>query len=80
MPSPTKKSKAITLDDKWVLQWVLGGFALYLTTLAAYAAYTIRLKAIAEYGPVIHEFDPYFNYRATEVCMGAGRVPLQGIF
>ncbi len=30
-------------------------------------AYVIRLQAIYEYGPVIHEFDPYFNYRATEV-------------
>ena len=31
------------------------------------SAYHIRLHAIEEYGPVIHEFDPYFNYRATEV-------------
>jgi dolichyl-diphosphooligosaccharide---protein glycosyltransferase len=30
-------------------------------------AYNIRLYAIKEYGLVIHEFDPYFNYRATEV-------------
>jgi hypothetical protein len=30
-------------------------------------AYTIRLHAIEEYGRVIHEFDPWFNYRATEV-------------
>jgi len=30
------------------------------------SAYRIRLLAIEEYGPVIHEFDPYFNYRATE--------------
>lgn len=29
-------------------------------------AYTIRLHAINEYGRIIHEFDPYFNYRATE--------------
>ena len=30
-------------------------------------AYNIRLYAITEFGPVIHEFDPYFNFRATEV-------------
>ncbi len=30
-------------------------------------AYNIRLIAIKEFGTVIHEFDPYFNYRATEV-------------
>ena len=29
-------------------------------------AYNIRLYAITEYGPIIHEFDPYFNFRATE--------------
>lgn len=31
------------------------------------SAYNIRLFSIREYGPVIHEFDPYFNYRASEV-------------
>lgn len=45
--------------------------SLVLYVVAAYtiakAAYTIRLRAIEEYGPVIHEFDPYFNLRATEV-------------
>jgi dolichyl-diphosphooligosaccharide--protein glycosyltransferase len=29
-------------------------------------SFLIRLKAIHEYGPIIHEFDPYFNFRATE--------------
>ena len=29
-------------------------------------AYDIRLYAINTYGRVIHEFDPWFNYRATE--------------
>jgi asparagine N-glycosylation enzyme membrane subunit Stt3 len=33
---------------------------------ACWEAYQIRLHAIQEYGRVIHEFDPYFNYRATE--------------
>jgi hypothetical protein len=32
-------------------------------------AYNIRLYAINEFGRIIHEFDPYFNYRATEVWM-----------
>lgn len=34
--------------------------------LALKEAFNIRLYAIQEYGRVIHEFDPYFNYRATE--------------
>eukprot|EP00750_Incisomonas_marina_P000789 INCI1059.2.p1 GENE.INCI1059.2~~INCI1059.2.p1 ORF type:complete len:986 (-),score=184.27 INCI1059.2:87-2996(-) len=29
-------------------------------------ALDIRMYAIKTYGPVIHEFDPWFNYRATE--------------
>jgi dolichyl-diphosphooligosaccharide--protein glycosyltransferase len=37
-----------------------------LYRVAVTEAYTIRMYAIEEYGPVIHEFDPYFNYRATE--------------
>merc|ERR1712166_1099593 len=31
-------------------------------------AYTIRLYAINNYGRVIHEFDPWFNFRATLPC------------
>lgn len=32
----------------------------------AYAAYDIRLHAIRTFGYIIHEFDPWFNYRAAE--------------
>ena len=34
--------------------------------VATFMAYDIRLYAIRNYGYVIHEFDPWFNYRATE--------------
>ena len=40
---------------------------LHVLYRACVEAYNIRLYAIKEYGPIIHEFDPYFNYRATEV-------------
>ena len=33
---------------------------------ASALAYDIRMYAIRGYGYVIHEFDPWFNYRATE--------------
>lgn len=33
---------------------------------ALWAAYEIRLKPIKDFGYIIHEFDPWFNYRATE--------------
>merc|ERR1719491_2220042 len=40
---------------RWAL---LGAFCL--------KAYRIRLHAVNTYGYVIHEFDPWFNYRAAE--------------
>jgi dolichyl-diphosphooligosaccharide---protein glycosyltransferase len=46
---------------------ILQGFY-YAVTMA----YDIRLYAIKEYGRVIHEFDPYFNYRATEYLWAHG--------
>ena len=37
-----------------------------------YTAYTIRLFAINTYGLVIHEFDPWFNFRATQYLSDNG--------
>jgi len=37
-----------------------------LVALAVHNAYQIRTFAIRIYGMVIHEFDPWFNFRATE--------------
>merc|ERR1719282_1938635 len=31
-----------------------------------YAAYDIRMYSIKDFGMIIHEFDPWFNYRAAE--------------
>jgi len=45
--------------------WVYLVFGKILTRILL-EAYNIRTVAITEYGPVIHEFDPYFNFRATE--------------
>merc|ERR1719454_1952924 len=33
---------------------------------AVWAAYDIRTYPIKDFGHTIHEFDPWFNYRATE--------------
>jgi dolichyl-diphosphooligosaccharide--protein glycosyltransferase len=38
----------------------------------AYVAYDIRLYPIQDYGMVIHEFDPWFNYRAAEYYTAHG--------
>ena len=52
-------------DSVYGLAWV--SICGYLAYRIIYYSYKIRMSAIDEYGPVIHEFDPYFNYRATEV-------------
>ena len=39
---------------------------------ALFCAYRIRLHAVHNYGRVIHEFDPWFNYRATEYLLENG--------
>jgi len=46
------------------LVWL--GCVLYAIAFCTYYAWKIRMRAIDDVGSVIHEFDPYFNYRATE--------------
>eukprot|EP01129_Flabellula_baltica_P013804 TRINITY_DN648_c0_g2_i1.p1 TRINITY_DN648_c0_g2~~TRINITY_DN648_c0_g2_i1.p1 ORF type:complete len:735 (+),score=133.47 TRINITY_DN648_c0_g2_i1:48-2252(+) len=36
------------------------------------AAYFIRLGAVYKYGRIIHEFDPWFNFRATQYLVDNG--------
>ena len=43
-----------------------------LLYLAGKEAYKIRLYAIKTYGRVIHEFDPWFNFRATKYLADNG--------
>ena len=59
----------------------LGRVGLFLIGLAVqlfflswfcYAAYGIRLYSVEEYGPIIHEFDPWFNYRAAQYMADNG--------
>ena len=48
--------------------------AAWLALAGAFAlnAYSIRLYAIKVYGLVIHEFDPWFNFRATQYLADHG--------
>lgn len=55
-----------TLVKSMISSLYIIGFLNFLYK-AAVEAFDIRLYAIKEYGLVIHEFDPYFNYRAAEV-------------
>ena len=47
-------------------------FRALVVIAALYKSYTIRLYAVEVYGRVIHEFDPWFNYRATEYMAANG--------
>ncbi len=40
--------------------------------LIAAVAFAIRLFSIVKYESVIHEFDPYFNYRVTQLASEEG--------
>lgn len=47
---------------------VLGPAVKYLTLILIVVwAFSIRLFSVVKYESVIHEFDPYFNYRVTQV-------------
>ena len=51
----------------------LGALARVLgLALACFFAYDIRLYAVREYGRIIHEFDPWFNFRATQYLADNG--------
>ena len=63
----TTTTTTTTPTTDWLYHVIWSTILLYMTYVAIQQAYTIRLRAIQDYGPVIHEFDPYFNYRATEV-------------
>ena len=67
MATASKSLSPGASDNLFNLVWL--GAIIYGIGYFLQQAYIIRLQAINEYGPVIHEFDPYFNWRATQVSM-----------
>jgi len=55
-----------------VVQYIIGLVSLSLFVLAGINAYSIRLYAVNTFGRVIHEFDPWFNFRATQYLADNG--------
>mmetsp|Transcript_83651 Transcript_83651/g.194503 ORF Transcript_83651/g.194503 Transcript_83651/m.194503 type:complete len:825 (-) Transcript_83651:179-2653(-) len=51
---------------RYLLVVALFTVKLVLVAYFCLRAYRIRLHAVKEYGYIIHEFDPWFHYRATE--------------
>jgi len=72
-PAPSKKAAAQTFDP-------LGDESSWLSPVMKYSAlgliclisFSIRLFAVARWESVIHEFDPWFNYRTTKYLSSEG--------
>ena len=58
------------VDKILAILWQLGVLVGFL--YVCQKAYQIRLYAVEEYGAVIHEFDPYFNFRSAEYLVEHG--------
>jgi len=71
-PVPPITNAAPVASSNQLYGWVWFGAAVYVIGILVKLAYRIRMGAIDEFGPVIHEFDPYFNFRATEVSASTG--------
>jgi len=69
----TKKSSSKQQPSDYLFSLVWIGAVLYGVVFFLQNAYQIRLLAIEGYGRVIHEFDPYFNWRATQYLYENGR-------
>ena len=65
--SSFSKDPDVPTEEDNILGFVWISICSYFIYRIIYYSYLIRMSAIDEYGPVIHEFDPYFNFRATEV-------------
>mmetsp|Transcript_13390 Transcript_13390/g.30484 ORF Transcript_13390/g.30484 Transcript_13390/m.30484 type:complete len:952 (-) Transcript_13390:2347-5202(-) len=59
-------SKSTGSSSDYLISLVWLGAVVYGLGIFLSNAYAIRLQAIEEFGTVIHEFDPYFNWRATQ--------------
>ncbi|GMI97751.1 staurosporin and temperature sensitive 3-like A [Hibiscus trionum] len=68
MAAPETSTAAVpTLYTNNALRNAFGGvLAFFILLLIGVMAFSIRLFSVIKYESVIHEFDPYFNYRVTQ--------------
>ncbi|XP_022754987.1 dolichyl-diphosphooligosaccharide--protein glycosyltransferase subunit STT3A [Durio zibethinus] len=68
MAAPETSSAAVpTLYTNNTLRNAFGGvLSFFILLLIGVLAFSIRLFSVIKYESVIHEFDPYFNYRVTQ--------------
>ena len=72
MSTSSGKSPPVSNGLDLVMHSIAAVALLHVLYTCLMEAFRIRLYAIEEYGRVIHEFDPYFNYRATEYLWANG--------
>ncbi|XVE70479.1 hypothetical protein DITRI_Ditri10aG0075600 [Diplodiscus trichospermus] len=68
MAAPETSSSAVpSLYTNNTLRNAFGGvLSFFILLLIGVLAFSIRLFSVIKYESVIHEFDPYFNYRVTQ--------------
>ncbi|XVF49126.1 hypothetical protein PTKIN_Ptkin03bG0243300 [Pterospermum kingtungense] len=68
MAAPETSTAAVpTLYTNNTLRNAFGGvLSFFILLLIGVLAFSIRLFSVIKYESVIHEFDPYFNYRVTQ--------------
>ena len=65
-PSTQRKFMGVVPIPNVLVQAAVWLASLSVVVLACKEAYRIRTYALVDYGYVIHEFDPWFNFRATQ--------------
>jgi dolichyl-diphosphooligosaccharide--protein glycosyltransferase len=72
----TEGAGGVTPAHKKLASQLYGAIFFLLRTvtfgIALYMAYDIRMYAIKDFGRLIHEFDPWFNFRATQYLYDNG--------
>ncbi|XWS69928.1 hypothetical protein CRYUN_Cryun03dG0005400 [Craigia yunnanensis] len=74
MAAPETSTAAVpTLFTNNTLRNAVGGvLSFFILLLIGVLAFSIRLFSVIKYESVIHEFDPYFNYRVTQFLIKNG--------
>eukprot|EP01052_Picozoa_sp_SAG31_P005213 SAG31_NODE_225_length_19846_cov_19.057983_23_plen_148_part_00 len=66
------KAPAVGMGDSAVSGRTADVLQMMILGLICMMAFMIRLFAVVRYESVIHEFDPYFNYRTTDFLVREG--------
>ncbi|XP_059276772.1 dolichyl-diphosphooligosaccharide--protein glycosyltransferase subunit STT3A [Lycium ferocissimum] len=66
MAASSPSSDTVVVTPSSLRQAFGNVFSLFILILIGVLAFSIRLFSVIKYESVIHEFDPYFNYRVTQ--------------